>query len=347
MKKIIVSAIILVLLVSCGGLSHPTLEDAKLHVRGKRYEKAYNSLSNVLYNGSGKKTNELRAIPEAWLEMAKLHKRKDENEKALAALNKVEELDKTGEFKTQSENLKKFYSGTDFNNAVKHFNEGIKADGEARKKSLNTAKSLLNSSAIFDQNAQTYSILAKAEEQLGELENAEKHHKKAVSLEPENKDHVFELASFYYNNKMYDKAIVEFNKTLKMDPQHRSALKFKAFSYQNDQKIEQAVESYKALLATYPDDQDGLTNLKSVESIHVIMQANDYIAKFNKVRNSNKKQAKEYLTKCATLVEKAVGSDMHKENGDLWATLSIVYANLGNAKKAKHADEMSKKYASN
>ena len=98
MKKLIVSAIIIAILISCGGPSHPILTGAKLEVKGKRHNNAYDKLSKGLYSAEG--INEsLKKIPEAWFEMAKLHMRKGETKKSISALESVVKYDLKKEWK--------------------------------------------------------------------------------------------------------------------------------------------------------------------------------------------------------------------------------------------------------
>ena len=339
MTKSIAFAIILALLLSCGGASDPVLAGVKIELKGKRYDNAYSKLSEGLYSPAGQKEN-LKKIPEAWFEMAKLHKRRGENKKALAALETTKKLDIKKKYIDKVEKSKKIWANQDYKNAISAYNKSISLKGDEKKKELNSAKDLLKSSNTFNEQSDVYSLLGKTFEQLNEIENAESAYKSAIALEDTNPTYLFNLASLYFNNKKYEDAIEAFDKTLALDSKHKNALKFKAFAYQNNQKLGEAVAAYKALLAVYPDDEDGLTNLKSVESIHLIMKANDLINQFNKVRNSKPKQAKAYLRDCASILEEAVESELHKENADIWETLSIVYANLGMKKAAKRATAM-------
>ena len=346
MKKVIVSAILIAILISCGGPSDPTLSTAKLEIKGKRFDSAYNKLSEGLYSDAGKK-EALKKIPEAWFEMAKLHKRKDEILKASMCLDKASEFDVKGEWISKITNTKVRWAGIDYKTGISSYNKAISLKDASQTMLLKKAETLLTSSNIFNEQSYVYSVLGKTQTMLGDNIGAEKSYVKAIALEDTNANIRFDLASFYYNNKEYEYAVVAFNNTLNLDPKHKNALKFKAFSLQNDQKLDLAVKAYKALLDAYPDDKDGNDNLKMVEAHHISTQANELINKFNDLRNSKKKKAKSYLTECATLLETAVATEMHKENAVMWGTLSIVYANLGKAKKAKHADKMSTTFSKN
>jgi tetratricopeptide (TPR) repeat protein len=338
MKKLLV--LITVFLMACGGASHPTLTDVVLDMKKKRNDMAYDKLSRGLYSKkTDKSTQNLQSISDAWFRMGKLHKHKNEPKKALAAFTKARELDKKNKVGKKIDDLLVFWSRTIYNKSLKYYNESL--GSKDKEKKLIKVEGLLNTAVIYKKEDYIYSLLGKTYNNLKRGEKAAEAFKKAIAMNDSNVANHLDLGFTYFDLKKYEESAKAFKKVLSLDPKNKYALKYLPFAYQNLKEFNKAVEAYKKALEADPKDQEIATNLGTA----YIIISNDYITKFNELNKAGKtKAAKEELKKCASLLEEAITIEAHKENPDLWGTLVVVYGQLGEKKKAKHADKMEKKY---
>lgn len=363
--------LIIALLIGCGGASDPVLTSANLEIKGQRLDNAYNKLSKGLYSENGKNVG-LKKIPEAWYTMGTLHNRAKEYDKMLAAFDRAKTLEIPMKEKRYTEKISGFItsvSNSNYNKAVHSYNRILKTEDEAAKLALtDSAINYVNVSIkLNDKSADSYGMRARLKAL--KKESAEADYIKAIELEPTSADLNQQLGYYYFNSKEYKKAAVSLEKALEIKKDDPSLVKYIAFSHQNSGNYEKAISTYTNLLKNDPNNSDAIDNLTPLyysqkmyeETIanatlainmnpeckkdHYVYLSNSYFTFINKLNDDKKrKEAKAKAAECIALMEKGIATDMHKENGELWKYISYLYAQVGDKKKSKNAEKMSKKF---
>lgn len=370
MKQVIY--LLTIALLACGGKSDPLLTAAKLELKGKRLDGAYTKLSKGLYSEAGKNKN-LKSIPEAWLEMGKLHAEKKEYKKMHAAFTKVKELeaaDKEKKFSKAAENFVKASGNQNYNASVKIYNDALKiSDENAQMKKFKEALTRVDNAISFDQSEAAYYSLRAQQRGVLKVDGAEGDYKKSLELKPDDANTIKSLGFYYFNHQKYDLAAEKLNEALKHDATNSDMLKYRSYAYQNAGKYDKAIASYKEWQKLEPNNTSisaSLTPLyyatkdyqKAIESAteainndpncdksQYTYMANSYFTQINELNKEKKRnEAKALASTCLALLEKGIETETHKENGEIWKYMSYVYATLGKSKLAKKAERQAKKF---
>jgi len=114
----------------------------------------------------------------------------------------------------------------------------------------------------------------------GKFQLAEKCYRKAVALEPDNKNVDYEMGVFFFRTKRYKEAVTEFNKYLKGAIISPEGYFYLAYSYFHLGNLDKAEEYFKRVLQINPEDPDTYVGLGVIaQSRHDPAQAKAYYEK--------------------------------------------------------------------
>ena len=93
--------------------------------------------------------------------------------------------------------------------------------------------------------------------------------KQRADKETGNTDAQFDLGVIFFYQKLFDRALDQFEKTLTLDPQHRDALYNRAILLEKTGQKDRAVEAWRGIQGTAPDSWLGRHASKKIKKILV------------------------------------------------------------------------------
>lgn len=356
--------------------SHFALNGIRGDIKRKRSDLAYEKLSRILYGNAKADERALKEKAEAWYWMGSLHLERNEYSKIKNAYEMAKKLDtkKPGEYGWSDEfaRLLTKTSNQIYNSQSKKFNATISdknMDKETRTSIFMGIRDTMQYAlAITDTIDYYYTLSGLSKAEIGDS-TAVMDLKKAVEIKPQNYRNQRQLADYYFNNQKYDAAITAYKKAQELKPDDFALLKYQGFSEQNAGKTKEAISTYEKYLALDSTDNYVRTNLvamywsekdyqKCISTGNKVVQMepetetqiyaiviNSYFSVFNDLNQQKKREeAKQLLTKVAAIVDGALETDKHRENGDMWKYAATIAEYLGDTKKAKKANQNAKKF---
>ncbi len=273
---------------------------------------------------------------QAWFEMGQAYRNEGEYEKMSQAFD--ESLGASDKYYNQ------IYDTRD-SLWVKFFNQGVPLFNEQK---YEQALKHFNTAVIIDpENPEGYKERGTCYLQMGKKKEAINDLNIVIEADPEVKDLTtrINLASIYFMDRNYDKAVPLYETVLKHDPENILAISKLALIYQEQGKSERAIELYEKVLKTKKDDPDLWFNLGIL--YFQMERFQDAVKSFNKVVELNPEDVEslmnlvnslwrvELFTEAIPYLEKVVKLDT--ENAIAWQFLAVAYTKDGRVKEGKAA----------
>jgi tetratricopeptide (TPR) repeat protein len=146
---------------------------------------------------------------------------------------------------------------------VKQIVEALGAD------SLDKAEGLIEQTIRLDpmkkSNAILYQYLGGIYQKRGQSEKALEAYTKGIGLSP-TKDLLLSRSSLYLQQNNQDKALLDYNNVLEVEPDNEEALFFRAFILSSQRRYKEARSDYRHLLELNPMHEDGRLGLAILNS---------------------------------------------------------------------------------
>lgn len=353
-KTLFVFLIFLISVFILSGCRPPDLEGAYLQIKNKNWDEALTLAEKV--------TKEYPENAEGWYTLGRIYGKKDRIKDMLDAYEKCLNLDKSYQKKIKDEKFD--YYAKKFNAGVAKYNEYLDQNDQKSDKSVAIMEESIKDftqSNLLNPSYRSVVLIAQGNNLIGRNEEALKNFKNLTTNYPDSADAWINLGKYYYNTKDYEQAISNFKKAVEIDTNSSDAYTFVAQSYDFLEKPKEAIPYYKKAvklnkkdsavsfnlgllyykqaIKTKDTDEKNADFLNSVKYFDISIKQNpDYLNSYQLKGNA------ELLLQKFEDAKNTLETGVQKfpEDYQMWNDLSICYARLNEAEKAKQAEAKAK-----
>ncbi len=356
MKRFIfLSTLTLFIVTVISSCRPPELEGAFVDYKAGRMENALKLAKES--------TEKYPTNPEAWYLLGDIYGQQGDYTKMMEAYNKSLELSK--QFETQITNQKNYYYTDAFNRAVNNYNSYVKApdkSDEKAKKILDQAISDFQKAAMVKDTFQPNQLIAVCYSLKDDSVNTVKAYKKLTEVAPDSVSAWLHFGNYYLTHSDFKKAIPYLEKAYELDNNDSDVIASLSQAYDFAGEKDKAIVLYDKAIKLNPQEKafpfnlgllyyknsikEGISDAEKKEAlqkcidnfnrvIELAPESNeDFIKQAYEIKSSAEIQLEKYEDAKVTL-ERAL--ELFPDTGTLYYNLGIVYGRLGEKEKSKEA----------